>query len=138
LYNALVLVISEIDTLHVTDMLALLKTINIALVQKRQYSNDLMTGFLKRLGLLALTSPPHFQSGILMMIKRIISKYPNTKGVVDFNYMGNETATHKEDEKILSNEDPQLLTNVHQISIYTPLISIAQSTCHKVIKDLVF
>jgi len=56
-----------------------------------------------------------------MIIKKIIGKYPNTKGVVDFNFMGNETQISKEDEKILANEDPQLLSNIHQISIYTTL-----------------
>jgi len=52
---------NEINNLHITDLLAFIKTINIALLQKRQYSNDLMIGFLKRLSLLALHSPAHFQ-----------------------------------------------------------------------------
>ena len=121
LYNTTILVMNEINNLHITDLLAFIKTINIALLQKRQYSNDLMIGFLKRLSLLALHSPAHFQWGILMIIKKIIGKYPNTKGVVDFNFMGNETQISKEDEKILANEDPQLLSNIHQISIYTTL-----------------
>lgn len=112
---------NEITTLHITDMLAFIKTLNIALLQKRQYSSDLMIAFLKRLSLLALNSPDYFQCGILMLVRRIIGKYPNTKGVLDFNYMGTEGPIAKEDERVLTNEDPQLLANVHQISIYSTL-----------------
>lgn len=121
LYNCTVLVMNEIHTINISDLLAYLKTVHIALIQKRQYSNDLMMAFIKRLSLLALHSPVHFQCGLLLMIKKLISKYPNTKGIVDFSYLGNETTISKEDEKILTNEDPQLLTNVHQISIYSTL-----------------
>ena len=121
LYNTTVLIMNEISTLHITDLLAYLKTVNIALIQKRQYSNDLLMAFLRRLSLLALHSPVYFQCGVLLFIKRIINKYPNTKGVIDFGFLGTETTITKEDERIITNEDPQLLINVHQISIYTSL-----------------
>jgi hypothetical protein len=121
LYNTTTLIMNEITTLHITDLLAFIKTLNIALLHKRQYSSDLMIAFLKRLSLLALSAPDYFQAGLLMLIRRIIGKYPNTKGVIDFNYMGSEGIIVKEDERILTNEDPQLLSNVHQITIYSSL-----------------
>ena len=71
--------------------------------------------------MLALHSPTYFQWGILLFIKKIVDKYPNVKEVIDFNYMGNEELTTKEDERIMTNEDPQLLVNIHQISIYTAI-----------------
>lgn len=68
LYNCTILMMNEISTLHIEDLLAYLKTLNIALIQKRQFSNDLIIAFLKRLSLLALHSPAYFQCGILLLL----------------------------------------------------------------------
>jgi len=117
LYNTTILVMNDISSMHITDLLAFLKTLNIALIQKRQYSNDLMIAFVKRLSLLTMHSPVHFQCGLLLFIRRILNKYPSTKGVVDFNYLENETTITKEDERIITNEDPQLLGDACSVGI---------------------
>lgn len=128
---------NEMFTLGIEDMLAFLKTINIALIQKRQYSSDLIMAFLKRLSLLALHSPAHFQCGILLFMKKLLNKYPNAKGVIDFNVIGTNEVATKEDERIITNEDPQLLTTVHNLTIYNELVGLIQTSNHKPIIGLI-
>jgi len=128
---------NEVSTLNIEDMLAFLKTLNISLIQKRQYSNDLIIAFLKRLSLLALHSPVYLQCGILLFIKKVLTKYPNAKGVIDFNAISTNEVATKEDERIITNEDPQLLTTVHQLSIYHEMVSLAQSSYNKTVLGLV-
>jgi hypothetical protein len=117
LYNCSILVMNEMMNLDISDLLAFLKTLHIALIQKRQYSNDLMIAFVKRLSLLALHSPVYFQCGLLLFIKRILTKYPSTKGIADFNYFENEATISKDDERIITNEDPQLLIDTCSVGV---------------------
>lgn len=81
---------------------------------------------------LRLTSNAEF----CFLLNKVINKYPNAKEVIDFNLIGNEGPSLKEDERLLTNEDPQLLTNVHQISIYSTLACLVQSSPNKTIASL--
>lgn len=118
-------------------MLAFLKTVNIALIQKRQYSNDMVIAFLKRLALICLHSPEHFQCGVLLFMKRVINKYPNAKSVIDFSSIGTNEFVSKEDLRIITNDDPQLLTTTHQLTIYHELICLAETSTNQYITGMV-
>ena len=125
------------DITSIEDMLTFLKTINIALIQKRQYSTDLLMCIIKRLAMACLHSPDYYQCGVLLFIKKLITKYPSCKGVIDYTSVGTNEVVTKDDYKIITNEDPQILTTTHNLTIYHELIGLAQSSSNKYVEGLV-
>jgi hypothetical protein len=59
-----------------SDFLALLKCLTIVFIQRRQYSNDLVAAFMKRMALVQMHLMRSQQSGLLFMIKQMMTKYP--------------------------------------------------------------
>lgn len=81
--------------------------------------------------------PDYFQCGLLLFMKKVLNKYPSAKGVIDYTSIGTNEFASRDDMKIITNEDPQLLTTTHQLSIYHELTGLAQSSSNKNITGLV-
>jgi hypothetical protein len=61
------------------DFLAFLKCMHLVFVQKRQFSNEVIIAFARRLATLQVYLPKSEQAGILLLLKQMIEKYPALK-----------------------------------------------------------
>ena len=59
-----------------TDFLAFVKCMTIVFIQRRQYSNDLVSAFVKRLAVVQVHLLGPEQAGVLLLMKQILTKYP--------------------------------------------------------------
>eukprot|EP00347_Sterkiella_histriomuscorum_P017847 403347746 len=62
-----------------SDFLAFLKCMNIVFIKRRQYSNELVHAFVKRLALFQMQITDAEQVSILYLMKQLITKYPSSK-----------------------------------------------------------
>ncbi|CDW76954.1 UNKNOWN [Stylonychia lemnae] len=106
-----------------TDFLAFLKCMNIVFIQRRQYSNDLVHAFVKRLALLQVHLYDTEQLAILYLMKQIITKYPTTKSsLLEMDEEGINNAFNSYEGIYKADiSDPQL-ANASQCSIILELI----------------
>lgn len=81
--NALYAVIGKFfdcsSAYQMSDFLAFLKCMTIVFITRRQYSNELVSAFVKRLASVQLQLIGPEQAGLLLLIKQILTKYPSAK-----------------------------------------------------------
>lgn len=87
-----------------SDFYAFLKCMHLVFVEKRQYSNEIILAFARRLATLQAYLPRAEQAGILLLLKQMIEKYPSVKSAF-FEYdedsadrgFGNNSLMYKAD-----------------------------------------
>ena len=62
-----------------SDFYAFIKCMHLVFVEKRQYSNEIILAFARRLATLQAYLPRAEQAGILLLLKQIIEKYSSVK-----------------------------------------------------------
>ena len=112
-----------------SDFLAYIKCLTIVFIQRRQYSNELVSAFVKKLASIQMQLYGPEQAGLLLLIKQILTKYPPAKSsLIELDDEGLTNAfagsygLYKPDIN-----DPQL-SNASQTSIVLELVSTFSQT----------
>jgi len=66
----------------ITDFLAFLKCMTIVFIKRKQFSNELVHAFAKRLAILATQLYGLEQAGVLFLLKQIINKYSSVRSTL--------------------------------------------------------
>jgi len=69
----------------VQDFLAYIKCCAIVILQKKQFSNEIVLAFIKRLCVYASFMEKHEQVSVLLLVKLAFSKYPICKSLLDLD-----------------------------------------------------
>lgn len=69
----------------VEDYLALIKALHILFIRKKQFSNDLIAAFVKKLAYTCITMPFEVQAGVLLFIKQLLNKTPSMISLLEID-----------------------------------------------------
>jgi hypothetical protein len=83
LYQIIPKLVASGQAHSVQDFLTFLKCTSIVFLQKRQYSNEVVLAFVKRLIIYAIHMQPYEACSVLLLVKQIFGKYPITKNLLD-------------------------------------------------------
>lgn len=140
--NALYAVIGKLfenpESYKLSDFLAFVKCMTIVFINRRQYSNDLVSAFVKRLAMVSVHLQGPEQAGLLLLIKQILTKYPSSKSsLIELDDEGLSNAFQGPQGLYKADiNDPQL-SNASQASIVLELVLIMSSNLSK-LKPLVY
>lgn len=65
--------------IDLTDFLTFLKCAHLVFIQKKQFANEVINAFVKRLALFQMHLPPTEQAGVLLLIKQMMNKYSTAR-----------------------------------------------------------
>jgi hypothetical protein len=91
----------HVQELTKDDLFILLEIIEMLLIKNRQYSLDITASFIKKLAIFTTKLDENFLPSFLLLLKRVIERYPNLLSMVDIN--DEDNFSYKSTDPSLSN-----------------------------------